>query len=182
MEKSKLRDKILKLRNSLDPTMKTIYDEIIFQSVIRLEEYQSAAAIYCYIDFKNEVSTEKIIAHAFSQQKKVAVPKIDAGKMNFYYIKSFDDLTPGYYNIMEPATDQIADEHGFMILPGVAFDKQGHRIGYGGGFYDKYLSAHRDLYKAAIAYDFQILDSITFEPHDIPIDILISEKGRIKYE
>ena len=96
--------------------------------------------------------------------------------MNFYLVESKDDLQPGAYGILEPTGNHIADgEDGLLIMPGVAFDEECHRIGYGGGFYDRFLEKHPDIIRLAVAFDFQILDLVPTEPTDICPQIIVTQ-------
>ena len=95
--------------------------------------------------------------------------------MHFYEITALSDCVPGAFGILEPAgeeKDRITTP-GFMLVPGLAFDKNGNRLGYGGGFYDKYLASHEEIITAALGYDFQIVEKVPSEPHDKKMDYLI---------
>lgn len=98
--------------------------------------------------------------------------------MIFYQISHPEDLEPGYYGIREPKTDlSVADgEDGLMVMPGVAFDDRRHRVGYGGGFYDRYLSKHTRHFTAALAFEFQMMEEVPTEPTDLLPDVVITEK------
>ena len=101
--------------------------------------------------------------------------------MIFYKLTDFSQLEPGYFGIPEPARGEIAEwENALMIMPGVAFDKQNHRVGYGGGFYDRYLEKHPALKRIAAAFEFQILPEVPTEPTDISPEIIVTEKQCIR--
>ena len=122
-----------------------------------------------------------IIENAFELGKKVFVPKVIGKNMIFVKIESFKELTQGYMGIREPVSSDEADiKEGFMCMPGMVFDNECNRIGYGGGFYDRYLSKDNEFIKAALCYDFQILEEIPHEPHDLKPDYVISEKRVIR--
>lgn len=99
--------------------------------------------------------------------------------MIFYQISQPEDLEPGYFGIREPKTSlPVADgEDGLMIMPGVAFDNQRHRVGYGGGFYDRYLSRHTSHFTAALAFEFQMMEEVPTEPTDLLPDVVITENN-----
>lgn len=150
-----------------------------------LEEYKKASVIYAYMSYNQEVRTMPIIEQAWMDKKRVAVPKtINKEYMEFIYINSFEDVEPGYMGIPEPKDElclpeagRTADEREVLILmPGLAFDKDCARTGYGGGFYDKYLSSHKDtkFIKAALCFDFQIYEHLETEAHDERLDLVIS--------
>ena len=148
----------------------------ICEKVIALREFVDCAYVYAYIDFNNEVETKGIIEEAWRNGKKVAVPKITDNRMDFYEITSFEQLQKGYYGILEPQGCEMANaEDALMIVPGVAFDKKRHRVGYGGGFYDRYLEQHRKHVTVAVAFEFQIVDEAPCDVFDIIPQKLITE-------
>lgn len=174
--KHELRRQILKIRSQLPLDIWLQKSTQISHVVIQHPSFKSASIIYIYIDYKQEVSTRLIIKEAWKLNKTVAVPKIINGRMSFYQINSFDDLKPGTFGILEPFTNQlISSNEGLMIMPGVVFDTHCHRIGYGKGFYDRYLSHYPTLERLALAFDLQIVDYIESESHDINPHSIITE-------
>lgn len=151
----------------------------ILRNLYEMKEYQDAGRIYAYVNYNQEVNTSMLIKEALSSGKEVLVPRVMNEEMEFYRITSIKDLESGSYGILEPKEYAPADEihSGFMILPGLAFDKNHHRIGYGGGFYDRYLEKYPIFYKVALCYDFQIFEEIESEEQDIPVDCVIYENG-----
>ena len=124
----------------------------------------------------SKILARLLIETAWNLNKIVAVPKIINGNMSFYRIQSFKDLTIGTFNILEPTSNElICTTEGLMIMPGVVFDKNCHRIGYGKGFYDRYLKNYPQLNKIAVAYDLQVVDHIQSEAHDINPHFVITE-------
>ena len=104
-------------------------------------------------------------------------PRVEGSEMNFYLVEQKEDLQPGAYGILEPTGEYKADGYdGLLIMPGVAFDEECHRIGYGGGFYDKYLEKHPDLHTIAVAFELQMYRELPFEEHDIKPEKVITEK------
>lgn len=149
--------------------------EIIAQKVIETEAFRQAEQIYAYVDYNHEVSTKPIIEAAWKAGKQVAVPKVEGKALIFYHLKSYDQLEEGYFGIPEPASGEIVNwENPLMIMPGVAFDDQRHRVGYGGGFYDRFLEVHK-IPTIAVAFDFQMMDQVPVEPTDILPDMIITE-------
>jgi 5-formyltetrahydrofolate cyclo-ligase len=112
--------------------------------------------------------------------KTAAAPKVCGRRMDFYEIRSFDEVSPGFRGIPEPtATDDkspFCPENALVIMPGAVFDRQRHRIGYGGGYYDRFLSEHPDMTKLAAAFDFQVLDQIPVHEYDISADLIVTER------
>lgn len=174
--KKEIRQKIKELRGSLDLSSWQEKTDRITDTVIGQKWFQEAAHIYCYIDFGREVGTGRMIETAWKCGKKVWVPKVSGCDMQFYLLSSFDQLHPGTYGIMEPDDTVMAESKpGLMIVPGVAFDKNRNRIGYGKGYYDRFLSASPFLRTIAVAFDIQIVDEIKPEVQDIQPEVLITE-------
>ena len=139
------------------------------------EAYKNAASIYFYLPYNQEVRTEPMIVAALAEGKRIAVPKCYSDEMKFLWIESMEGIEPGYCNIPEPVFDEpVADDTTALVLmPGLAFDPQGHRIGYGGGFYDKFLEAEPNHPTVALCYGFQMFDHLEVDAHDIPVDTVI---------
>ena len=149
----------------------------IFTKVINHPFFINSDEIYCYIDFRNEVGTKKIIETAWEMGKKVACPKVHGDSMDFYYIKSFSDLIQGNWGILEPAEQTVANgSNVLVVMPGAAFDCKKHRIGYGKGYYDQYLDKHPDYQTMALAFEVQIVDNIPTDAHDISPQIVVTEE------
>ena len=141
------------------------------------EEYRQAGSLYAYMSFNQEVRTRPIIERAWADSKRVAVPKVVGGELRFIWIAGFDALSESGYGILEPANDgPIADdETALVLMPGLAFDPQGHRLGYGGGYYDRYLEAHPLHATVALCYDFQFVEEIEAEEHDVKVGRVIRD-------
>ena len=151
--------------------------QLIYERVVSHHFFLNADEIYCYVDFKNEVGTKKILESAWSCQKKVAVPKIFGDDMRFYYIEKLDELEEGYFGILEPIdTREAKGSNVLVIMPGAAFDKEKHRIGYGKGFYDKYLEKHPNYQTMALAFEMQMVENIPADEYDICPKIIITEE------
>ena len=138
--------------------------------------YQNAKTIYGYLPYNQEVRTVPMLEQAIRDGKRVAVPKCYGEEMRFLYITDFvNEVAPGYANIPEPIADEpVADDPTALVLmPGLAFDPMGHRIGYGGGFYDRFLQNEPDHPTLALCYEFQMLPHLETEAHDIPVDCVL---------
>lgn len=150
----------------------------ICQKVAALPAFQEREWIFAYMDFNREVMTGELIEEAWKLGKRVAVPKVEGSDMTFYEITSFEQLRPGYFQIPEPEEcPEAICENALLIVPGVAFDREHHRVGYGQGFYDRYLSVHKNHVTVAVAFEFQVVDSVPYEELDISPQILVTEKG-----
>ena len=140
--------------------------------------WRKARSVYAYVAFNQEVRTRPIIERAWADGKRVAVPKIVAGEMRFIWLDSFDGLAPGgAFGILEPVEDgPVADDDSALVLvPGLAFDARGHRLGYGGGYYDRWLAANPGHPTVALCYGFQRVEYIEDEGHDVAVDMVIAD-------
>lgn len=182
--KRKIRRDILTKRDQLSKTEWEKFSAAIFQHLVLLPEYHTANVLLGFVSYQSEVNTIPILTKAFADGKKVAVPKVFESDLKFYEIQSLQDLTEGYKGILEPCEQyckQIIDfSKGLMLMPGVVFDEKGNRIGYGKGFYDRFL-AKEDFkgLKVALSFELQVVSQDTFEVEetDQRPDILITEKG-----
>ncbi len=183
--KKKLRAELLESRSSIPEENRIRKNAIILEKLKSLPEWKQTEVIFTYVSFGNEVDTIDLIKECFKAGKKVAVPKvIDKINMEFYYILSLEELYTGVFGILEPKANdgQKAEVSNIqirplMVMPGLGFDKEGHRIGYGGGFYDRYLERHgaENFVKVCLAYEEQIRDIVVSENHDIIADMIISD-------
>ena len=140
-------------------------------------EYRDARAVYIYLSYNQEVRTAPIIRRAWADGKRVAVPKVIGEAMRFIWLDDFAGLREGVFGISEPIEDgpEADDPAALVVTPGLAFDGAGHRVGYGGGYYDRWLSAHPGHPTVALCYDFQRLERIEPEPGDVPVDRVIDD-------
>ena len=138
--------------------------------------YQNAKTIYGYLPYNQEVRTVPMLEQAIRDGKRVAVPKCYGSDMKFIYIDDFTgQVAPGYANIPEPIADGpvAEDKTALVLMPGMAFDREGHRIGYGGGFYDRFLAEEPDHPTLALCYGFQMVERLETEEFDIPVDMVL---------
>jgi 5-formyltetrahydrofolate cyclo-ligase len=183
--KSEIRKKILEHRESIDSDIRSKWDDSIFKRLISSEPYKRSNTIFAFVSFKSEVDTHRIINHAISNHKTICVPKINSKQegIKIYKIDSFNQLKKGYFGILEPIEGCMpVDKNSLdlILMPGVAFDRYGGRVGYGAAFYDRFLSnMNKQVDKIALAYHFQVLDSVPMSEHDIRIDGIITEQETI---
>ncbi len=176
--KKDIRKRVLERRSILTDIEWKERSHKIFEKVVSHPFFLQSDAVYCYVDYQNEVETRAIMSQAWSLGKKVAVPKVIGDDMDFFYIRDFGELENGYKGISEPKGTNLATEKNVLvIMPGAVFDKNCNRIGYGKGFYDKYLSNHLQFKTIAIAFELQIVESIPANAHDIRPDIIITEEN-----
>lgn len=149
------------------------------ENLLSLPELQRAECIYPFVSCGTEIDTLEIIQYLLTEGKqRIGVPRVTGEQMEFVEIHSLDDLRLGAMDILEPVEGEIMEAgEGIMLMPGLAFDKRGNRVGYGAGYYDRYLEQYDtgDLYKAGYAFDFQILDEIGAEEHDRRVDCIVTE-------
>ena len=136
------------------------------------ELYRNAKSIYGYLPYNQEVRTVQMLEQAIRDGKRVAVPKCYGEEMRFIWMEDLSQVAPGYANIPEPIADgPVADdETALVLMPGLAFDPEGRRIGYGGGFYDRFLANEPDHPTLALCYGFQMVEKLETEAFDIPVD------------
>ena len=176
--KKDIRKCVLEKRNCISKQEWEEKSRLICEKVVTHPFFLDSNVICCYVDYRNEVRTREIIETAWEQGKKVAVPKVFGDDMEFHYIQSFEDLKEGYRGIPEPKQTNLAhDEHALVIMPGTAFDKTCNRIGYGKGYYDKYLHAHPNYKTLALAFELQMVEKIPAEKYDICPDMIITEEN-----
>lgn len=174
--KQNIRKQVFQLREAADPSEVALASKVICQKVTELPSFKTAEWIYTYIDFNNEVMTREIVEKAWQNGKRVAAPKVEGRELVFYEITSYQQLMPGYFGVPEPEDCSAANrEDALIIVPGVAFDPDRHRIGYGQGFYDRYLSRHTLHPTVAVAFDFQVMKEVPSDPQDVLPDMLITQ-------
>lgn len=184
--KIKFRQEILKKRKLLSGMEVKKRSEQIINNLTKLSEYKKARSVLFYVSFNNEVETHDIIKRTLeNKDKQIIVPffKDDKG-ISLSILKDFSDLVEKKFGILEPRPEKIIelrkDRFDLVIIPGIVFDKEGYRIGYGNGYYDRFLSGLKTL-KVGLCYDFQLVEKIPKEKHDIPVDMIITEKVVIKF-
>lgn len=187
MTKAEIRKSMKDLRSNISDDERKVYDNAILQKLLSTNAYRHCRRLFCYISFGSELSTEKIIFHALQENKQVYVPRVEADRrMEFYRIESFNNLQPSNFGVLEPLPEEMrryqekspneALQSNLMILPGLAFDTTGNRIGYGAGYYDRYLMRYpgKHFYKIAACYEFQLMEHIASYEYDIRADAIIT--------
>lgn len=182
--KRSLRKKIVLKRDLLSPEEIKIKSNFIVKDVLASEEYIKSKRLFCFLSFGSEVDTEEILRDAL-KTKEVYVPYINKTDDLMYpvLIKDLNNFIINKFGIREPEFDEkaiIPDEFDLVIVPGVSFDREGWRIGYGKGYYDKFFKKYNVKNKTAVAFDLQLVDKVSFEDHDIPVDLIITEDEIIK--
>lgn len=188
-DKRVIRKKLIEERLAINGKMRSVLDEKILRAVTDTPEYKGSDIILTYVSYNGEADTLKLIIDAFSKGKKVGCPvcvfKDNEPAMDFYYIGSLDELKEGYRGIKEPdkskavrASDSEISS-ALVILPMVGYDPSGNRLGYGGGFYDRFLGSHEYGCAMGLAYSKQEYDELPAGIYDIKPDIIITDEMMI---
>ena len=160
--------------------------DTIMQRVVALPEFHRSTAVLFYVDVRSEVRTKCCLANALGSSRRVVIPYCVGDELELFQLTSMDELDRGRFGILEPRSElrrrpgkQIATAAIELVLvPGVAFDRRGGRLGHGRGYYDRLLRQLRaDAFKVGVAFDCQFVDSIPVEEHDIAMDCIVTETG-----
>ena len=175
MEKSLLRKRFLEIRSSLSPTEKSSLSLRIKQNLFGSEEFKSANSMLCYASFGSEVETRLIIKEILAK-KRCFLPKVSGNELKIFLIHSLSELIPGYCGILEPnaETETELKEIELIIVPGLVFSKDGGRIGYGRGFYDRLLGRTRSI-KIGLCFSCQLTEEIPMNQQDQKVDRIVTE-------
>lgn len=194
--KREMRVRALALRDALLPVERTAFSKEIVDKIIHLDCYRNASALLVYVNFRSEVETITLIEKALMDKKTVFAPAVSGLEMEFFQITSLSELKSGYQGIMEPVQEtkvsyrawvrqrETASKKTLLCMPGAAFDRERNRIGYGGGYYDRYLFAlskepemqSGNIESVALAFSCQIFSKIPCEPHDRRPGRIVTEK------
>lgn len=175
MDKSALRKMIREKKRAMTEQQIVDASNRLAEKFFASRQYQDAKTIYGYLPYNQEVRTVSMLERALRDGKRVAVPKVYGDEMKFIYMTDLSAVSGGYAGIPEPLADEpvAEDPTALVLMPGLAFDPQGHRIGYGGGFYDRFLAAEPTHPTLALCYDFQMLPQLETEEFDIPVDCVL---------
>ncbi len=189
-EKKILRQEIKEIKNKLTTEYINLASSAITKQLLNTDTFKKAKVVMCYLSFGNEVNTKNFIKECQSLNKRILAPVIIKNSDGIFVMEASEiidfknELTPGVMGIMEPkkqfqrlTNPELID---FIVIPGLAFDKKGNRLGYGGGYYDYFLTRTRlDSTKIAIAYTKQIINEVPIEEHDTPVKNILTEEGFI---
>lgn len=184
MDKKSLRKTILAKRAALGKEGNISLSRKIVDTLKNTEYYTNANKIMTFISFGSEIDTHEFIKEGIAEGKEILVPVTfhETREMKPSLLKDFNELETGYFNILTPKEEFIRYvdplEIELVIVPGAVFDRDGYRVGYGGGFYDRFLSSkiRKDVAKISIAFDLQVVDLVPREDFDYPVDFIITEK------
>lgn len=185
MPKRSLRSQLLAQRRALSHDAWLASSRAAQLNLLSLDEYAGAECVALYAPAHNETDTGLILAAAFQAGKRVLYPAVCGHHMVFRTVERIEELREGAFGLLEPCStgvDHQADEADLIIVPGVAFDLSGHRIGYGKGFYDRFLPhPGRTAHLVGLCHDFQLVESrVPIDVHDIPMEIIVTDKRIIR--
>jgi 5-formyltetrahydrofolate cyclo-ligase len=170
---------MLEKRNRLHASEIVKRSKRIQEFVINSKEFQPVKVVGAYFAFGSEVKTDLIIERARMLGKKIVLPSVKEDKITFYELSSSKYLIRGRFGIMEPVPYKRVSKIDLLLVPGIAFDKKGYRLGYGKGYYDRLLSGKR-TFSIGLAYSFQLLENLPHDRYDKRLDAIASEDG-IRY-
>lgn len=179
MDKKELRKKYTKARAEVED--KEGKDKLIRKNLRELDIYKKAKSVFVFISYRSEVDTRGIIEDILADGKKLLVPLVKGSEMIAVEVKGIDDLEPNKMGILEPKSGDEVTDVDLTITPGLAFDKRGYRLGYGGGYYDKFF-AKVDTIRMGIGYSDQYVESLVHEDYDKALEYLLTEEGLIEFE
>ncbi|MEM1485358.1 5-formyltetrahydrofolate cyclo-ligase [Oscillospiraceae bacterium PP1C4] len=178
--KQRLRKEIKEWRRALPPELKADSDQKILERLLSLQEYKSCDTLLTYVSLPVEVDTTALIERALTQGKRVAVPRCveDTREMEFYYITGMHDLAPQTFGVLEPIKEKCTllreYEGSICIVPALAYDCAGYRLGYGAGYYDRFLSMYAQP-KIGITYVHNLRKKLWHGRFDVPVDLIVTE-------
>ena len=174
-DKKALRAEIRAAKRAMTPEQIESASRELGRLLRQTEEYRQAKTLYGYLPYNQEVRTVPMLAQALADGKRVAVPKVCGDDMKFIELTDLTRVAKGYAGIPEPVDDGpvAADPTALVLMPGLAFDRAGHRIGYGGGFYDRFLAREPHHPTVALCYAFQLMDRLEVESFDVPVDLVL---------
>ena len=175
MDKKELRRKIREKKRAMTEEQIESASRALGEKFAQCDVYKNARTIYGYLPYNQEVRTVPMLERAMREGKRVAVPKVYGEEMKFIYMDDLSKVETGYANIPEPIADGpgAEDPTALVLMPGLAFDEKGNRMGYGGGFYDKFLAQEPEHPTVALCYAFQMVENIPTEAYDIPVDCVL---------
>lgn len=188
MLKNDIRSLMKSRREQLSESRREAYNKKIRESLFALDCFKECGMLFSYVSFGTEADTSAVIKTALDMKKRVFIPKVEGKEMNFYEIYSLDGLIRSKFGILEPSgsdrpymRDLSDSVKKLMLLPGLAFDRTGNRIGYGAGYYDRYLGRfpENEWLKIGIAYSFQIMENLPASCKDIRADVIITDEELI---
>ncbi len=186
--KASLRKELLEKRDAIPPEVRRVKSRLIGDRLLTLDEIRNARTVFIFASFRSEVDTSGLIDRLLADGKRIVLPVVEREhhKLLLYEIRDSVELRPGYMGIPEPSV-RTEDRHAeigdidAVVIPGAGFDLAGNRLGYGGGYYDRLLSGlERRIPVIAPAFEEQVADSVPSEPHDVGVDMIVTDRRVIR--
>jgi 5-formyltetrahydrofolate cyclo-ligase len=184
--KSQLRAQALQARQAIPPDLLLSQSRLVEERLVSEKEYRHARAVATYVSKEDEVQTRGLIGRMLKEGKKVVVPLVDSPSksLRFFETRGLDDLSPGRFGILEPrrrsAPVQLGDCD-VVLVPLVAWDEEGHRIGYGKGFFDRALAARGHTFSIGLALESQLVPKIPADRSDVRLDMIVTESRVLRF-
>lgn len=183
MDKKEARAKYRAVRDSLPESERTAADEAICAQVLGLEEYLRAQIVLTYLAFRSEIETRELIQESWARGKVVALPRCaDKERMTWHIVGSLDALVESSFGVLEPpesfpqpSVAGLTAENSIAIVPGLAFDEQGYRLGYGGGYYDRFLADYSGVSVGLCRRANMATEALPLNEYDLPVDIVVTD-------
>jgi 5-formyltetrahydrofolate cyclo-ligase len=177
--KHEIRRRMRAVRNALPPEATFARSKKIAEHVIALEQYQTASTVAAFASMRCEVDTRPVVEHAWNAGKQVALPRVEGEDLALVLVDAATELVEGAFSVPEPSADALPialNEVDFVLVPALAVDPLGHRIGYGGGYYDRLLPRLENAVSCCVAYDFQLISEAPALPTDAPVQIVVTDQ------
>lgn len=185
-EKKLLRKQMKEARAAFTGAGRAQADQAIWQKILALPQFTESPRVFAYASFGSEINTWPFLKSCLAYGKELYLPKVAGSTMIFRHVKDLSQLVPGVWGIPEPSESCPAadmtnlSKTSFVLMPGLAFDRQRRRLGYGGGYYDRTFADCTGFFFCAAAYDFQITDRVPTESWDLKASVIITESEEIK--
>lgn len=181
-EKARLRKELLDLRLRIPAELSASASNAVRQHLQPLPVWQKARAVAATVAFRGEIESYPLLEEVLRSGKRLCLPRVspDKSRLTFHVVKDLKVLSPGTYGILEPPAKEPVDIRSIdlVLVPGLAFDRQGYRLGFGAGYYDQVIPLMSpDAAAVGLCYSFQVLDRVPRAPHDVPVHALLTEKG-----
>ncbi|MCG3177236.1 MAG: hypothetical protein MOGMAGMI_02204 [Candidatus Omnitrophica bacterium] len=187
VSKAGLREHMRQRLRSQEPEERRKRSLLIEERFLQMDAYRKARLVLYYVSMPQEVDTFRLMESALAQGKRVAVPACDTAgtDLGVYELSSLGQLRPGTLGILEPEVSTceavVLAEIDLVVVPGLAYDLRKNRLGRGKGYYDRFLSRlPESVPKVALAFDFQIVDEVPVEDHDVPLDVVLTDRRKIR--
>lgn len=186
MTKSEIRAEALQTRQAIPRDSLLELSRTVIRNLASQREYVGARTVATYVSKEDEVQTSGLITRMLSEGKRVVVPRVDgaSGNLLFFEIRGLRDLSPGRFGVLEPAPGPLPvplSECDVTIVPVVAWDERGYRIGYGKGYFDRALAKRGGSTSVGLAMEIQRVPEVPAGPSDVPLDIIVSEKRVLRF-